>query len=191
MRKIVLLVFFVTLLASCKKENPKVIIKTTRGDIEVEVYSSQAPKTAANFLKHVDHGDYKNSWFYRTVRKDNQPTDNVRIQVLQGGLFYDNLITRYRNIPHETTKKTGILHKDGTVSMARITPGTASTEFFICVGNQPQLDYGGKRNPDGKGFAAFARVIKGMDIVRKLHQSPDSFQFIKPPVKILNIVREK
>jgi peptidyl-prolyl cis-trans isomerase A (cyclophilin A) len=87
-------------------------------------------------------------------------------------------------IAHETTTQTGILHKDGVISMARLEPGTATSEFFICVGDQPELDFGGKRNPDGQGFAAFGRVIKGMEVVRRIQQQPDKKQFLDPVIKI-------
>src|SRR5262249_16023380 len=87
-------------------------------------------------------------------------------------------------IAHETTDKTGILHKDGVISMARLQPGSASSEFFICVGGQPELDFGGKRNPDGQGFAAFGKVIEGMDVVRKIQQQPAKDQYLLSPVKI-------
>jgi peptidyl-prolyl cis-trans isomerase A (cyclophilin A) len=89
--------------------------------------------------------------------------------VIQGGLDADST-KRFPSIPHETNDKTGVKHLDGTLSMARSKPGTANAEFFICINNQPELDFGGKRNPDGQGFAAFGKVIKGMDVVRKIQQ---------------------
>jgi peptidyl-prolyl cis-trans isomerase A (cyclophilin A) len=92
-------------------------------------------------------------------------------------------------IVHETTDKTGILHKDGVISMARMEPGSVSSEFFICVGDQPELDFGGKRNPDGQGFAAFGKVIKGMDVVRKIQSQLDEKQMLITPFKILKIIR--
>jgi peptidyl-prolyl cis-trans isomerase A (cyclophilin A) len=73
--------------------------------------------------------------------------------------------------------------------MARAEIGTASSEFFICIGNQPELDYGGQRNPDGQGFAAFGRVVKGMDIVRKIHGMENENQYLTKPVRIVKIRR--
>lgn len=107
--------------------------------------------------------------------------------MIQGGLYSDAEIEKYPGIRHETTKETGLKHLDGTISMARNEPGTASTEFFICIGNQPELDLGGKRNPDGQGFAAFGKVIKGMNVVRKIQQMPDENQYLKEPVKIISM----
>jgi peptidyl-prolyl cis-trans isomerase A (cyclophilin A) len=85
---------------------------------------------------------------------------------------------------------TGIRHLDGAISMARGRPDTATSDFFLCIGDQPSLDFGGLRNPDGQGFAAFGRVTKGMDIVRKIQTLPaDDKQKLTPPVKILKISR--
>jgi len=172
--------------------NPRVIIVTGLGNIEAEIYKDKAPLSAANFLRYVDSGKYNNlSGFYRVVRQDNQPDKKIKIEVIQGGFGQDSLIEKYQFPPiaHETTKKTGILHKDGVLSMARYGPGTASSEFFICVGDQPALDFDGERNPDKQGFAAFGRVINGMDVVRKIQQLKDKDQYLENPVKIIEIRR--
>jgi peptidyl-prolyl cis-trans isomerase A (cyclophilin A) len=81
------------------------------------------------------------------------------------------------------------LHKDGTISLARLQPGTATTEFFICIGDQPGYDFGGENNPDGQGYAAFGRVVKGMDIIKKIYNQPENDQYFTPRVPIYNIVR--
>jgi peptidyl-prolyl cis-trans isomerase A (cyclophilin A) len=180
-------IFFGGVLQDSK--NPVVLIKTEFGNIEVEIFQDKAPISASNFLRYVDNGFYKNSSFYRTVTLNNQPKDEIKIDVIQGGLFdKDNI---YPPIKHETTKETGILHKDGTISFARNEPGTATSEFFICIGDQPELDYGGKRNPDRQGFAAFGRVISGMDIVRKINNRHANGQMLHPQIKIYNIERKK
>lgn len=168
---------------------PQIIIQTEKGQIVVEIFIKRAPISALNFLNYVDQGTFKNSFFYRTVTLSNQPLNDVKIEVIQGGLFNDDQL----NLPvtHETTQKTGILHKDGVISMARLEPGTASTEFFICIGDQPALDFGGLRNPDGQGFAAFGRVIKGMDIVRNIQQLPAEKQYLIPQIQIFNIIHNQ
>jgi peptidyl-prolyl cis-trans isomerase A (cyclophilin A) len=163
---------------------PRVKMETILGNIIFEIDTLHAPVTAKNFLKHVSDGTYKESIFYRVVRMDNQPNNDVKIEVIQGGLFSDSRIEKIPSIPHETTKQTGIKHLNGTLSMARLEPGTASTEFFICIGDQPELDYGGKRNPDGQGFAAFGRVVQGMDVVREIQQLKDKNQLLIEPVTI-------
>lgn len=169
------------------QELPKVKMTTGLGDILLEIDTIHAPVTAANFLDHVESGTYKDAIFYRVVRMDNQPNNDVKIEVVQGGVFSEVLLEKIKPIIHETTNKTGLKHVDGTLSMARMEPGTASTEFFICVGNQPELDFGGKRNPDGQGFAAFGKVISGMEVVRKIQHLKDENQILEEPLKISHI----
>jgi len=149
-------------------ETIKIMMKTSAGEIGLELYPEKAPITVKNFLKYVDNGYYEGGTFYRVVRADNQVQNKIKIGVIQGGMGKDVNDSPFAPIPHETTKKTGILHKDGVISMARDRPGSATSEFFICVQDQPDLDFGGMRNPDGQGFAAFGKVISGMDLVRKI-----------------------
>lgn len=172
------------------KKNPHVVIKTRFGEITAELYSDKAPITVANFLHYITEKKLRNPTFYRVVRTepDNQPDNRVKIQVLQGGLS-DLPDERLPKIKHETTKETGVLHKDGVLSMARLGPGTATCHFSICIGDQPALDFGGKRNPDGQGFAAFGRVVSGMDVVRKIQMSHHEEQRLTPPVPIYSIMR--
>lgn len=174
---------------SSAQQLPVVVIQTALGDIEVEVDSIRAPITAANFLRYVDLGFYRFGQFYRTVRSDNQPRDQIKIGVIQAGL--DSLrVKDFPPIRLERTKVTGISHKDGTVSMARDGSDTATSDFFICIGDQPQLNYGGKRNPDSQGFAAFGHVLVGMNVVKKIQAAPAEDQRLTPPIKIFNIVRK-
>ncbi|MBN1938520.1 MAG: peptidylprolyl isomerase, partial [Candidatus Aminicenantes bacterium] len=164
-------------------ENPVVLIKTEMGDLTVEIFVGKAPKTAANFMNYVDAGLYDGTVFHRTVRLDNQEPEEVKIEVIQGGE-----VAADKSLPPillERTIATGVYHVDGTISMARGGPNTATSSFFICLGDQPELDFGGKRNKDGEGFAAFGRVTAGMDVVRKIHAAPREGQTLKPPVKIL------
>jgi peptidyl-prolyl cis-trans isomerase A (cyclophilin A) len=164
-----------------------VLIQTDLGDITMEVFEKQAPVTAANFLRYVDEDRYDEASFYRTVRMDNQPDKPIKIEVVQGGLKDDEGRHGLPPIAHETTARTGVLHKDGTVSMARAEPGTASSEFFISIGDQPELDFGGKRNSDGQGFAAFGKVVSGMDVVRKIQAQPADGQWLNPEVRIRRV----
>jgi peptidyl-prolyl cis-trans isomerase A (cyclophilin A) len=159
-------------------------MRTELGDITLEIETEKAPVTASNFLSLVQKGAYNGAIFYRVVRPDNQPDNPVRIEVIQGGLYRDDLVSAYPCIEHESTERTGILHTNGVISMARDEPGSASTEIFICLGDQPSLDYGGNRNPDGAGFAAFGKVTEGMDVVRRIQALPDSGQYLVEPVLI-------
>lgn len=156
-------------------QNPslvRVLIETELGEIEVELDLANAPVTTENFLRYLDAGRYNGGGFNRSVRLDNQARDDVLIEVIQAG---PNPEFRRRGFPPielERTRDTGLKHLDGTLSMARGGPDTASSGFFICINDQPSLDFGGDRNDDGQGFAAFGHVIRGMDVVRKIHQSP-------------------
>lgn len=173
----------------------RVRMVTEQGTIVLALYPDRAPITVANFLAYADKGLMKGGSFYRTVspKNDNNP---ATISVIQGGL--GDAGQRLAPIPLESTRRTGIRHTDGVISMARDTPGSATSEFFICLGDNPSLDYGGARNKDGGGFAAFGKVVEGMDVVRAIHaaatqtRADDPYmkgQMIGKPVKILELSR--
>ena len=173
----------------------RVRMVTDLGPIVIELYPDRAPISVANFLAYADQLLLDGGSFYRTVsaKNDNNP---ATISVIQGGLNRDD--SPLPAIAHETTKVTGILHTDGVISMARGAPGTAGAEFFICLGDNPALDFGGARNKDGQGFAAFGKVVEGMDVVRKIHYEPtvtkadDPYlkgQILEKPVKIQKLSR--
>ena len=181
-------VFLGLSLSGCKQKN-LYVIETELGDITFRVYPEKAPITVANFIRYVENGDFTGATFYRVVRMDNQPVNPVKIEVIQGN-FIDNE-KKFEAIAHETTNNTGVLHKDGTISMARLAPGSASAAFFICINDQPELDFGGKRNPDGQGFAAFGDVIEGMDVVRTIQSGETDKQTLKKPIVIKSIRKLK
>ena len=169
---------------------PRVVIQTPLGSMEVELDTVRAPTTARNFLRYVDQDSYRGGRFHRTVRPDNQPENPVRIEVIQGGL--DSVRAKdFPPIMLERTTETGLSHRDGTISMARDGPDTATSDFFICIGDQPALDFGGKRNPDGQGFAAFGRVVRGMDVVRQIQTARAQGQRLTPPIEIVDITRAR
>jgi peptidyl-prolyl cis-trans isomerase A (cyclophilin A) len=167
---------------------PRVRVSTTLGDIVMTIDTVRAPVSSANFLSYVDAGMYTNGRFHRTVTPDNQPNNLVKIEVIQGGRDSAHAGER-APIPLERTSVTRLKHLNGTVSMARGGPDTATSDFFICIGDQPALDFGGKRNPDGQGFAAFGTVTSGMDVVRRIQQSPAQGQTLTPAIVILSIKR--
>ncbi|MEX0297906.1 MAG: peptidylprolyl isomerase, partial [Kordiimonas sp.] len=115
-------------------ETQIVKINTSIGAIELELFPERAPITVANFLRYVEAGKYDGGSFYRVVRMDNQAQNNIKIEVIQGGRGIEEAEGNFSPITHETTKQTGLRHEDGTISMARLAPGTASSEFFICIG---------------------------------------------------------
>ena len=183
--------------ASADKSAIRVRVQTEIGDIVVEVDQARAPITAANFMKYVDAGHFNGGVFHRTVKMDNQPESTIKIEVIQAGVNPDRSKDGFGPITLERTSVTGILHKDGVVSMARGTPDSATSGWFICINDQPSLDFGGMRNPDGQGFGAFGRVVSGMDVVRKIQAAPSSTnrttnteaQRLTPAVKILKVAR--
>jgi len=168
-------------------------IETALGTIDIAVDTKRAPITAANFLKYVDGGFYDGGRFHRATRPDNYtptPPDKPAMEIIQGGINPERRRDAFPPIPLERTSVTGLKHVIGTVSMAR-TPAadSARSDFFICLDDQPSLDFGGKRFDDGQGGGAFGRVVKGVDVVRKIQQQPVEKQALTPPVTIVRISR--
>ena len=168
--------------------DPHVIIETSAGEIEVVIMAEKAPITASNFLRYVQANRYTQGRFHRTVRLDNQPVSKIKIEVIQAGPAKGT--PEFPPILLERTTVTGIKHADGVISMARDGPDTATADFFICVGDQPSLDFGGQRNPDGQGFAAFGQVVRGREVVRRIHESPVTQQRLTPPIIILRMYQK-
>ena len=176
-----------------KYTQPTVKIETNYGDIIVELYSEKAPKTVSAFLSYIDSGYYKSSSFYRVLKAEDQPSSAFKSDLIQGGIWQtkNKLQLSLPGIPLETTKQTGLHHQDGITSLARIGPNSGNTEFFILIGDDAAkaYDYGGDANSDGQGFAAFGKVIEGMDVVKDIHKQPDNETNFAPPIVIKNIVR--
>ena len=181
---IVLLYTFVPLFS---QKTIDCVIKTSVGNIELELYPEQAPVTVNNFLKYADNNLYDNTSFYRTCTMENEADREIKIEVIQGGDVPEE--KAFEPIPLETTEKTNISHQNGTISMARDTPNSATSSFFICINDQPELDFKGKRNPDGQGFAAFGKVTKGMDVVLTIQNRENENQILIQPIKIISIER--
>lgn len=158
---------------------------TDAGSIRVRLDARAAPGTVHNFLRYIHAGHYSGGRFHRTVTLQNQPGDPIRIEVIQAGAAPGRESAAFPPITLERTSVTGLRHLDGTISMARSTPDSATSDFFICLGPQPELDFGGRRNPDGQGFAAFGQVVEGMDIIRRIQQSPAEGQRLTPPILII------
>ncbi len=192
-----LLLFVMVMFYACKENrqtsgNPHVVIETKYGEIEIELYATKAPQTVKAFLSYVDSGFYEKTSFYRVLNPTNQPSNAPKTEILQGGLWrtkHDKAVA-ITGIPHESTGTTGIKHEDGVISVARLAPGTAGSEFFICIENQPVLDEGGENVEDRLGYAAFGKVVRGMSVVRKIYMQNDRGQYLDPPVAIYNITRK-
>lgn len=187
-----ILIFAIALISCAQKtyKNPHIEIKTQFGNIEVELFPDQAPKTVAAFLTYIDSGFYNNSSFYRVLKAEELPT-TVNTGIIQGGLWQTNPVKKItvKGIEHETTKQSGLTHLNGTISLARTTPGTANTEFFICIGDQSPLDYGRRGTEDGQGFSAFGKVYEGMDIVRKIQAQKNRGDKFLAKIEIYKITR--
>ena len=172
-----------------------VAFETEKGTIEIEVDGEHAPLSAANFLKYVDGRFYDGGTINRAVRPDNTVRHDVEIQVIQFQIDPARRREQFPPVPLERTSVTGLKHVDGAVSMARNGPDTATASFSIAIGDQPEMDFAGKRNPDGQGFAAFGRVVRGMDVVKAIQAAPTgqrgpyATETLDPPIKILKAYR--
>ncbi len=191
--------FSFTLFATAKPINVNLV--TTAGNIRFELYPDKAPATVANFLEYIEGGHFKGGSFYRVVRMDNQEQNDIKIEVIQGGLAGVEEAVSFDPIVLERTSETGLKHRHGTLSMARSDPDSGTSEFFICINDQPSLDFGGQRNPDGQGFAAFGRVLDGMDVVMRIQSmdtipvNPDKLEYtsgqsLVEPVRFVSFERE-
>ncbi|MCC3860964.1 peptidylprolyl isomerase [Pseudemcibacter aquimaris] len=199
MKKIFLAVMGLMVATVANAQNPKVKMITEKGEIIAELYADKAPISVANFLRYVDAKGYDNATFFRAVRMDNQIQNKIKIEVVQIGV--DDSVEHFDPIPLERTRDTGINHVDGTLSMARGGADTATASFSIAINENPNLDFGSMRASDGQGFAAFGRVISGMEIVREIQLAetvppadPDNLEFtagqmIVNPVVIHTIER--
>lgn len=171
----------------------KVSLVTSEGPILLELEKERAPITASNFLRYVDSKRFDNATFYRAVSVPNAP----ELGLVQGGTKYNPTKT-FPPIAHEPTSKTGLKHVDGTISMGRNTPGTAAGDFFIVVGDMSYMDANPAAPGDNAGYAAFGRVIEGMDVVKKILAAPRSptlgegvmkGQMLAPTIRIISARR--
>ncbi len=193
------MIFLILALLQTATSAPKpvaVVFETELGAITMEIDVARAPISAANFLKYVDGKFYDGGRAIRSVRKDNTIRHDVEIEVVQFQSDPARNREMFPAIPLERTSVTGLHHVDGALSMARGGPDTATSSFSIMVGDQPSLDFGGARNADGQGFAVFGKVVGGMDVVKKIHQSHTgttgsySTETLDPPIKILTAHRK-
>lgn len=178
-------------MASYAQQTVRTRVETALGSFVIAVDPAVAPITVANYLAHVDGHHLDGGAVYRVVTLANQPPDTpYKIEVVQWGMNQgEGKPSPFPPIAHESTRQTGLRHVDGTVSMARNVVGSATAEYFICIGDQPELDFGGRRNPDGQGFAAFGRVVEGMDVVRALHAKGTAVQMLPQPILVRTVRR--
>ncbi|EKT81441.1 cyclophilin type peptidyl-prolyl cis-trans isomerase [Rhodococcus opacus M213] len=170
--------------------NPRIVMVTEVGPIVYELYPDKAPKSVEQFLRYVDTGYVNGGSFFRSARQDNQPGNAVKIDVIQGDVHpWTAKVPPIPPVELETTNQTGLTHSAGTLSFARTGTNPANSSFFITTEDEPELDFGGERHPDGQGFAAFGRVVQGMEIVHLIHALPTQGQSIIVPPRILSAAR--
>ena len=168
-----------------RADNPRVVLETDAGRMVLELELERAPLTVCNFLSYVTDGDYSGGTFFRTVVSETNDNPNP-IDVIQAATPRGSDDALRPSIPLERTRDTGLGHTAGTISMARDGPDTATSSFFIVTQDTPSLDFGGGRNPDRQGFAAFGRLVEGLDVARRIQMSPaDGEEQLTPPVKII------
>jgi len=186
MNKLFLVVGLFFLVSCNSNKNPRIQINTNFGNIEAELYPDKTPVTVAAFLSYIDSGFYTNSSFYRVVFEESMSSNN-NTGLIQGGIWQSNnkKAAALPGIVHESPKQTGLSHTSGMLSLARSAPGTANTEFFICIGDQRGYDTG----DDGLGFAAFGKVTSGMEVVRKIQEQSFTGQSFNTPIIIKSIER--
>ena len=189
MCKLLIIISTIVLFSCNNNKNPQIIIKTNFGNIEAELFPDKAPKSVAAFLAYIDSGFYKNSSFYRVLLEETMSDYNTG--VIQGGIWQTNnkKAAALPGIEHESPKQTGLSHTSGTLSLARSAAGTANSEFFICIGDQTGYDSSRVLSSDGLGYAAFGRVVSGMEIVRKIQNQHATGQSFTKAIAIINIER--
>src|SRR6476660_7499892 len=174
-----------------------VIFETELGSITMAIDIEHAPLTAKNFLRYVDEKFYDEGVINRAVRPDNTVRHDVEIQVIQFQIDPARRRDQFPPVPIERTTVTGLRHVDGALSMARSGPDTATASFSIVIGDQPEMNFGGRRNADGQGFAVFGRVTRGMDVVKAIQASPTGSEgpygteSLMPPIRILKAYRKE
>jgi peptidyl-prolyl cis-trans isomerase A (cyclophilin A) len=172
-------------------------LETDAGAIVVQLDGRHAPITTANFLAYVDQHRFDGITFYRASRRPRTPGQGF----IQGGIRRNPMLA-LPPIAHEPTSRTGLRHVDGAISMARLEPGSAMGDFVILSGAEPSMDAGHRRpssgNNDTQGYAAFGRVIEGMDVVRRILAAPTvenagagamRGQMLTQPVRIVRATR--
>jgi len=168
----------------------KVLVATALGDMTILIESDRAPATSSYFLKGVRGGLYDGTSFYRIATTANQDATAIPpIEIAQGGLRQP-IAAVSPSIVHETTNETGLRHHRGTISLARFEPGAVYDGFFLCRRNEPALDFGGDRQPDGLGFAAFGQLIEGDDVLDRIFERAEATEMLNHEIPIIRVAEQ-
>lgn len=167
--------------------NPHLIIATQIGTFSISLDMINAPETAGYYKNIASEGGFNHSTIFRIVNESNaEMRSNAKIEVVQMGI--NDLDSEYAaSLKHETTKTTGLQHKKWAVSAARYDVGQNYPSFFICMRDEPELDYGGKRHPDGQGFAVFGKVTDGFDTVETLFAKAEEKEYLTHTIEIISV----
>ncbi len=162
-------------------------ILTTLGKMTLHIDTLRAPLTARYFLDDVITRRFDGTSFYRIATAANRDADEaVAIEIIQGG-EPQPAAAPAPGLPHESTAMTGLSHRRGTISLARFAPGAVYHSFFLCGRDEPELDFGGARQPDGQGFAAFGNIVEGFDVLIRLFAAAEPCERLKHEIMIERI----
>lgn len=162
----------------------KVLIETDLGNVEFLLDHENAPVTAAYFEDLISRGQLDETSFFRIVTTESSSSQSASpIEVLQCGRWVESA-TGLTKIEHESTNETGLLHRKWSLSVARYGVGEVYGSFFICMRDEPVLDYGGTRYPDGHGFAVFGEVLSGFSVLEKIYVNREPCEFQQRAISI-------
>lgn len=169
----------------------RLVIGTEFGRFAIGLHERDAPNTCRYFAELVRANAFFDGGIFRVLSEDNQTADEPHpIQVVQIARE-DKLEAERHRIEHEDTRKTGLTHTQWTVSAARFEPGEVYGSFFVCMRDEPELDYGGQRHPDGEGFAAFARVESGFDTLAEIYRRAEASQLLSETIALKYVELEE
>ncbi len=156
------LMFLISFQNAALAANPKVLMKTSMGDVEIELFADKAPVSVKNFLTYVNEGAYDGTIFHRVIKGF----------MNQGGGFDKDYKKRPTKAPITNEADNGLKNKRGTIAMARTSqPHSATNQFFVNTVDNPFLNHTGK-NMRGWGYAVFGKVTKGMEVMDKIADTP-------------------
>ena len=162
-------------------------VVTPLGDFEFELLETKAPRTCEYFKTAINEGRLDNTTVFRIVGPSNhQPGEPNPIHVIQLGPR-ERIEATHDPVPHESTEETGLRHLRGTVSAARVNVNYLFESFFVCMRDEPALDFGASRHPDRQGFAAFGRVVSGFDALERLMERAEDSDFLEQEIPVLSI----
>mgnify|MGYP001823743290 CR=1 FL=1 len=168
----------------------RVTVETPLGSFSFHVDEERAPATSEHFLSVIRSGAFEDASVFRIVAAKNQgPEEANPIEVIQIGPR-GCVESQHEHVPHESTAATGIRHRRGTVSAARVNLHQLFGSFFVCMRDEPALDHGASRHPDRQGFAAFGQVESGFETLDRIMEHAEQNDFLEREIPILSVAIE-